>query len=78
METYTSQTDNMYQEANKIEYPDYISPYTCCYESLLEFEEIIVKAREIESTGRDIQKSFKKLPVRTADTFVVAVEKSDC
>ena len=40
METYTSQADDLYQEANEIEYPDYIPPYTSCNESLLKFEEI--------------------------------------
>ena len=54
METYMSQADNLYQEANKIEYPDYISPYTSCCENLLQFEEIITKAREMESAARDI------------------------
>ena len=54
METYTSQAEDLYQEANEIEYPDYVPPYTSCYESLLEFEEIITRAREMESAARDI------------------------
>ena len=58
METYTSQADDLYEEANKIEYRDYIPPHTSCYKSLLEFEEIIVKAREMESPARDILKKF--------------------
>ena len=61
METCTSQADDLYQEANEIEYPDYIPPYTSCYESLLEFEEIITKAREMESAARDIRKKFQKI-----------------
>ena len=61
METYTSQADDLYQEANEIEYPDYIPPYTSCYESLLEFEEIITRAREMESATRDIRKKFQKI-----------------
>ena len=62
METYTSNADDLYQEANEIEYPDYIPPYTSCYESLLEFEEIITRAREMESAEETFEKSFKKLP----------------
>ena len=61
METYTSQADDLYQEANEIEYPDYIPPYTSCYESLLEFEEIITRAREMESAARDIRKKFQEI-----------------
>ena len=61
MEMYTSQADDLYQEANEIEYPDYIPPYTSCYESLLEFEEIITKAREMESAARDILKKFQEI-----------------
>ena len=58
METYTSQADNLYQEVNKIKYRDYLLPYMSCYKNLLEFEEIIVKTREIESPARDICKKF--------------------
>ena len=61
METYTSQADDLYQEANEIEYPDCIPPYTSCYESLLEFEEIITRAREMESAARDIRKKFQEI-----------------
>ena len=61
METYTSQADDLYQEANEIEYPDYITSYTSCYESLLEFEKIITRAREMESAARDIRKKFQEI-----------------
>ena len=61
MEMYTSQADDLYQKANEIEYPDYIPPYTSCCKSLLEFEEIITKAREMESAARDIQKKFQEI-----------------
>ena len=61
MEMYTSQADNLYQDANKIEYPDYVPPYTSCYKSLLEFEEIITRAREMESAARDIRKKFREI-----------------
>ena len=54
METYTSQADNFYQEANEIEYLNYIPPYTSCYKNFLEFEEIITGTREMESAARDI------------------------
>ena len=52
METYTS------QEAKEI---DYIPPYTSFYESLIKLEEIIVKAREMESAARDIRKKFQEI-----------------
>ena len=54
--------NDLYQEANEIEYHDYIPLHTSCYESLLEFEEIIVKAREMESQQETSIKSFKRLP----------------
>ena len=78
METYTSQADDLYQEANEIEYPDYVPPYTSCYESLLEFEEIITRAREMESAARDIQKKISgNCCIWTADTHFIAIAKSD-
>ena len=61
VEIHTSQADDPYQEANKIEYPDYIPPYTSCYESLLEFEEIITRARKMESAARNIRKKFQEI-----------------
>ena len=60
METYASQADDLYQEANEIECPNYFLSYTSCYESLSEFEETIIKAREMESAARDIQKKFQE------------------
>ena len=61
METYTSQADDLYQQVNEIEYPDYVPPYTSCFESLLKFEEIIIRAREMESAARDIRKTFQEI-----------------
>ena len=57
----SSRRSTVYQEANEIKYPDYIPPYTSCYKSLLEFEEIITRAREMESAARDIRKKFQKI-----------------
>ena len=85
METYTSQADDLYQEANEIEYPDYFPPYTSCCESLLEIEEIITRAREMESAARemesaarDIQKKFQEiaafgLPIPTSSLLRKAI-----
>ena len=61
METYSSQADDLYQEAKKIEYLDYIPPYISCYKTLLEFEETVTKAREIESAARNIQKKLQEI-----------------
>ena len=60
METYTSRADDLYQEANEIDYRNCIPPDTS-YESLLEFEEIITRAREMESAARDIRKKFQEI-----------------
>ena len=61
VETYTSQADDLYQEVKTIKYPDYIPPYTSCYESLSEFKEIITKTREMKSAERDIRKKFQEI-----------------
>ena len=78
METYTSQADDLYQEANEIEYPDYIPLYTSCYESLLEVEEIITRARKMESAARDIRKKFQEiatsgLPIPSSSLLIKAI-----
>ena len=41
--------------------PYYVPPYMRGYESLLEFKEIILKARKMESATRDIRKKFQKI-----------------
>ena len=72
------QADDLYQEANEIEYPDYVPPYTSCYESFLEFEEIITRVREMESAARHIQKKFQEiaasgLPIPTSSLLQKAI-----
>ena len=78
METYTSQAGDLYQEENEIEYPDYIPPYTSCFKSLLEFEKIIAKAREMESAARDIRKKFQEIATSGQEnTLFITIEKSN-
>ena len=77
METYTSQADDLYQESNE-RVPLHIPPYTSCYKNLLEFEEIIIKAREMESAARDIRKKFQeiatsKLPILSSSLLRKAI-----
>ena len=64
-----------------MEYRDYISPYTSCYKNLLEFEEIIVKTREMESPARDIRKKFQEivasgLPIPSLPLLMKAIVSS--
>ena len=55
MQSYTSAADDLYQQAEEIKHPDYFPPYTSCYETLLEQEDLFSQAREIESTAREIR-----------------------
>jgi len=61
MQSFTNLADKLYQQADEIKLPDYIPPYTSCYETLLEQEAVICRAREIESSARDIQKQFQAI-----------------
>jgi len=58
MQSFTSLADELYQQADEIKLPDYIPPYTSCYEILLEQEAVICRVREMEGSARDIQKQF--------------------
>ena len=61
METYTSQADNLHRQANEVECPVYISPYTSCYEALWANYKLVPQAREMESAARDIRKQFQEI-----------------
>ena len=55
METYTSQADDLHRQANEVEYPVYIPPYTNCYEALWVNYELVQQAREINVVGKRME-----------------------
>ena len=61
METYTSQADDFHRQANKVECPVYIPPYTSCYEALWANYELVQQAREMENAAKDIRKQFQEI-----------------
>ena len=61
METYTSQADDFHRQANEVECPVYIPPYTSCYEALWANYELVQQAREMENAARDIRKQFQAI-----------------
>ena len=61
METYTNQADDLHRQANEVECPVYIPPYTSCYEVLWANCKLVQQAREMENAARDIRKQFQKI-----------------
>ena len=61
MQSYTSKADELFLKAQNVEVPDYIPPYTSCYETLYEQEEIITRAREMDDCARDIRQQFQAI-----------------
>ena len=61
METYTSQADDLHRQANEVECPVYIPPYTNCYEALWANYELVQQAREMENAARDIRIQFQEI-----------------
>jgi len=61
MQSFTSRADELYIEASQVQIPDYIPPYTSCYESLWEEENLIQRAREMESQAREIRSQFQSI-----------------
>ena len=58
METYTNQADELHRQANEIKHPvDYL-PYTRCYETMMEQQQLLAQAREMESAARYIRTQF--------------------
>ena len=84
MKSYSTKADKLFLKAQNVEVPDYISPYTWCYETLYEQEEIITRAREMENSARDIRQQFQaiadsRFPPPTSTILrktVVSVKKS--
>ena len=62
METYTNQADELHRQANEIKHPVDYSPYTSCYETMMEQQQqLLSQAREMESAARDIRTQFKEI-----------------
>ena len=61
MESYTNQADELHRQANEIKHPiDYL-PYTSCYETMMEQQQLLSQAREMESAARDIRTQMKEI-----------------
>ena len=83
MQSYTYQADELYSQAGKVKILDDICPYSSCYESLLEQEQILDSAREMEANAREIRNQFQAIadfgfPIPTSTLLrkaVVSVKK---
>ena len=60
MESYTNQADELRRQANKIKHPVDYPPYTSCYETMMEQQQLLSQAREMESAAKDIQTQVKE------------------
>ena len=58
METCTNQADELYRQANEIKHPP---PYTSRYETMMEQQQLLSQAREMESATKDIKTQLKKV-----------------
>ena len=61
MESYTNQADELHRQANETKHPVDYPPYTSCYEIMMEQQQLLLQAREMESAARDIQTQFKEI-----------------
>ena len=61
MQSYTNRADELYLEAQNVQIPDYIPPFTSCYETLYQQEELIEIARAMENSARQIRQQFQTI-----------------
>ena len=61
MQSYTNRADELYLEAQNVQIPDYIPPFTSCYETLYQQEELIERARTMEDSARQIRQQFQTI-----------------
>ena len=54
MQSYTNKADKLYLEAETVKIPDYIPPFTSCFETLFQQEELIECARTMEDSARQL------------------------
>ena len=57
MESYTNQADKFHRQANEIKHPP---SYTSCYKTMIEQQQLLSQAREMESVARDIRTQMKE------------------
>ena len=77
MQSYTYQADELYSQGCKVKIPDDICLYSCCYENLLEQEQLLDRAREMEATAREIRNQFQAIadfgfPIPTSTLLLVS------
>ena len=83
MHSFTNKADKLYLEAENVKLPDYIPPFTSCYETLYQQEKLIERARMMEGLARQIRQQFQAIadsvfPVLTSTLLrkaVVSVRK---
>ena len=61
MQSYTNKADELYLEAENVQIPDYIPPFTSCCETLYQQEELIERARTMEDSARQIRHQFQTI-----------------
>ena len=61
MQSYTNRADEPYLEAKNVKLPDYIPPFTSCYETMYQQEELIKRARTMEDSARQIRHQFQTI-----------------
>ena len=61
MQSYTYKADKLYLEAENVQIPDYIPPFTSCYETLYQQEELIERTRTMEDSARQIRHQFQTI-----------------
>ena len=59
--TYTSRADELYKEAESLDFSADPGPFASCYETLLEQQDILKRARVMESAARDIRSCFEEI-----------------
>ena len=61
MQSYTNRADELYLEAENVKIRGYIPPFTRCYETLYQQEELIEHARTMEDSARQIHHQFQTI-----------------
>ena len=61
MQTYTNRADELFREAEEYQHQDYIAPYTSCYDSLFEQQEIYSHGKAMEIAARDIRRRMQEI-----------------
>ena len=61
MQSYPNKADKLYLEAENVQIPDYIPPFTSCYATLHQQEELIERTRTMEGSARQIRHQFQTI-----------------